>query len=57
MTGKMVRRSFDKQFKISVINLVLNSGRSVTSAAKDLGVSGNAFILFPKIAREFKRIF
>ena len=47
----MPRRSFDKEFKISVIKLVLNSGRSVASVAKDLGRSGNALLspeLFPK---------
>ena len=42
MAEKMPRRSFDKEFKISAIKLVLNSGRSVVSLAKDLGVSENA---------------
>ena len=42
MAEKMVRRSFDKEIKISAIKLVLNSRRSVASLAKDLGVSGNA---------------
>ena len=42
MTGKMPRRSYDKEFKISAVMLVLDSDRSVGSIAKDLGVSGNA---------------
>ena len=36
MAEKMPQRSFDKEFKISAIKLVLNSGRSVASLAKDL---------------------
>jgi transposase len=35
------RRSFDKQFKISAVKLVLESGKSVESIASDLGVSSN----------------
>jgi len=35
------RRSFDKEFKLSAVKLVLDSGRSVASIASDLGVSGN----------------
>ncbi len=35
------RRSFDKEFKISAVKLVLESEKSVESIASDLGVSSN----------------
>lgn len=40
----MICRSYDKEFKISAIKLILDSGRSVSSIAADLGV--NAKIIF-----------
>lgn len=36
------RRSFDKEFKISAVKLVLESEKSVESIASDLGVSSNS---------------
>jgi len=35
------RRSFDKEFKLSAVKLVLESEKSVESIASDLGVSSN----------------
>lgn len=35
------RRSFDKEFKISAVKLVLESEKSVESIATELGVSSN----------------
>ncbi|KYC46387.1 MAG: IS2 repressor TnpA [Candidatus Methanofastidiosum methylothiophilum] len=35
------RRSYDKEFKISAVKLVLESEKSVESIASDLGVSSN----------------
>lgn len=35
------RRSFDKEFKISAVKLVVESEKSVESIASDLGVSSN----------------
>ncbi len=42
MAERMPRRSYDKEFKLSAVKLVLDSGRSVGSIAADLGVSGNS---------------
>lgn len=41
MSEKIPRRSYDKEFKLSAVKLVLDSGSSVESIAADLGVSGN----------------
>ena len=41
MTEKQARRSFDKEFKLSAVKLVLESEKSVESIASDLGVSSN----------------
>jgi transposase len=35
------RRSYDKEFKLSAVKLVLESEKSVESIASDLGVSSN----------------
>jgi transposase len=42
MTEKQARRSFDKEFKLSAVKLVLESEKSVESIASDLGVSSNS---------------
>jgi transposase len=41
MTEKITRRSFDREFKISAVKLVLDSGKSVKSIAAELGISDN----------------
>lgn len=42
MSEKQPRRSFDKEFKLSAVKLVLESEKSVESIARDLGVSSNS---------------
>lgn len=41
MAEKQPRRSFDKEFKLSAVKLILESEKSVESIASDLGVSSN----------------
>lgn len=41
MTERQPRRSFDKEFKLSAVKLVLESEKSVESIASELGVSSN----------------
>lgn len=48
MSEKRSRKRFDKEFKISAVKLVLDSGRSVSSISKDLGVSSNALFIWKK---------
>lgn len=36
------RRSYDKEFKISAVKLILEGGKSTASAARDLGVNENS---------------
>lgn len=42
------RRTFDRNFKISAVKLVLDSGQSVESIAKDLGISSNTLFSWKK---------
>lgn len=42
------RRTYDKEFKISAVKLVLDSGKSVETVAKDLGISGNSLFNWKK---------
>ena len=48
MSEKQARRSFDKDFKVSAVKLVLESGRSVESIASDLGLSKNTLFNWKK---------
>lgn len=36
------RRSYDKEFKISAVKLILEGGKSTASVARDLGVNENS---------------
>jgi len=40
MTGK--RKSYDKEFKVSAIKMIIEGGMSVSSVARDLGVNENS---------------
>jgi len=42
MTERMPRRSYDKEFKLSAVKLVLESEKSVKIIASELGISENA---------------
>lgn len=48
MSDKRTRRTFDKEFKISAVKLVLESGKSVESIASDLGISSNTLFNWKK---------
>ncbi|MBM2847023.1 MAG: transposase family protein [Bacteroidetes bacterium] len=41
MDGDKRRKSFDRQFKIDAVNLVVNGGRSIAEVARDLGIEAN----------------
>lgn len=41
MSEKLTRRSFDREFKISAVKLVMDSGKSVKTIAAELGISDN----------------
>jgi transposase len=44
----MSRKTYDKEFKISAVKLVLDSGKSVDTVAKDLGISSNSLFNWKK---------
>ena len=48
MTERQSRRSFDKEFKVSAVKLVLESGKTVESIATDLGISSNTLFNWKK---------
>ena len=48
MSEKKVRKSYDKEFKISAVKLVLESDRSVKSIATDLAISDNTLFNWRK---------
>lgn len=48
MTERIPRRSFDKEFKLSAVKLVIESGRSVKVIASDLGISDNTLFNWKK---------
>ena len=42
METEKKRKTYDQQFKIDAVNLVVNGGRSVEEAARELGISANS---------------
>ncbi len=48
MSEKILRRSYDKEFKISAVKLVLESDKSVKAIASDLGISDNTLFNWKK---------
>ncbi len=48
MSEKIPRRSYDKEFKISAVKLVLESDKSVKAIASDLGISDNTLFNWKK---------
>ena len=48
MSERKTRSTYDKEFKISAVKLVLDSGRTVSSIAADLGISDNTLFLWKK---------
>jgi transposase len=41
MESEKKRKSFEQQFKIDAVNMVVNGNRSVASVARDLGIEVN----------------
>lgn len=41
MESEKKRKSYERQFKIDAVNLVVNGNRSVASVARDLGIEVN----------------
>ncbi|MCX8105197.1 MAG: transposase [Ignavibacterium album] len=48
MAEKTSRRSFDREFKLSAVKLVLDSGKSVKTIAAELGISDNTLFNWKK---------
>ena len=48
MSDRKTRKTYDKEFKISAVKLVLDSGRTVAQIAADLGISDNSLFLWKK---------
>lgn len=41
METERQRRKYDRQYKMDAVNLVVNGGRSVSEAARELGINPN----------------
>ena len=41
MESEKQRKRYDKQFKVDAVSLVINGGRTVSEAARDLGINAN----------------
>ena len=48
MSGKIPRRSIDREFKLSVVKPVVNSGKSVKSIVAELGISENKLFIWKR---------
>lgn len=48
MNETQTRRSFDREFKVSAVKLVLESGKSVKTIAAELGISDNTLFNWKK---------
>lgn len=48
MSEKLSRRTFDREFKISAVKLVMDTGKSVKSIAAELGISENSLFNWKK---------
>lgn len=42
METEKKRKTYDRQFKTDAVNLVVNGGRTVEEAARELGISSNS---------------
>ena len=52
MVEPKIRKRYDREFKLSAVKLVLDSGRSVVSIAGELGISENALYIWKKKYQE-----
>ena len=51
METEKKRKTYDQQFKIDAVNLVVNGGRTVEDAARELGISANSLHRWKKMLR------
>lgn len=49
METEKKRKTYDREFKIDAVNLVLNGGRTVEEAARELGISANSLHRWKKM--------
>ena len=49
METEKKRKTYDRQFKIDAVNLVVNGGRTVEEAAGELGISANSLHRWKRI--------
>ena len=55
MENKRVRNSYDRDFKVSAIKLILEKHQSITKVSRDLGVSQNSLHQWKKAFLEDSR--
>lgn len=49
METEKKRKTYDRQFKTDAVNLVVNGGRTVEEAARELGISANSLHRWKRI--------
>ena len=49
METEKKRKTYDRQFKTDAVNLVVNGGRTVEEAARELGISSNSLHRWKRI--------
>ena len=49
METEKKRKRYDRQFKVDAVNLVVNGGRTVEEAARELGISANSLHRWKKM--------
>ncbi len=57
MSEKIPERSFDREFNISAVKLVLETGKSDKSIAAELGISDNSLFNWKKDLEDAKNAF
>ena len=55
MENKRIRKSYDRDFKVSVMKLILEKHQSVSKVSRDLGVSQNTLHLWKRSFLEDSR--
>jgi len=54
MENKRIRKTYDRDFKVSVMKLILEKHQSVSKVSRDLGVSQNTLHLWKRSFLEQK---
>ena len=55
MEGKRIRRTYDRDFKVSALKLILEKHQSVSKVSRDLGISQNTLHNWKKAFLEDSR--